>query len=96
MAEEHVVQEKALRRFCEQVLAKLEVLQKELQTLLHDLRVIARNSGIGDHQVLVYFSAHSKGSPVQDNIFLLTALYKYKRGKYSGTGAVMAGRTNGI
>src|SRR5207244_11876194 len=48
MAEEHVVQEKALRRFCEQVLAKLGVPAEDARVTT-DVLVLADLRGIDSH-----------------------------------------------
>src|SRR3989475_10898779 len=50
MAEEHVVQEKALRRFCEQVLAKLGVPAEDARVTT-DVLVLADLRGIDSHGV---------------------------------------------
>src|SRR5437879_8374972 len=50
MAEEHVVQEKALRRFCEQVLAKLGVPAEDAR-IVADVLVLADLRGIDSHGV---------------------------------------------
>jgi hypothetical protein len=73
-----------------------EVLQEEFHTLLHNLRVIAGNARVGDDQILVHLASHGEWSAVQDNVFLLAALHEDKSRKHSGTGAMMAGRTNGV
>ena len=66
------------------------ILDKEIVALLHDLRVIARNARIGDHQVFIHLSAHGEGSAIQNNIFLFAALHKDQRGIHPGAGAVLA------
>src|SRR5207245_5416922 len=50
MAEEHVIQEKALRRFCEQVLAKLGVPAEDARVTT-DVLVLAHLRGIDSHGV---------------------------------------------
>src|SRR5207245_667016 len=50
MAEEHVIQEKALRRFCEQVLAKLGVPAEDARVTT-DVLVLADLRGIDSHGV---------------------------------------------
>ena len=73
-----------------------EIFEEKFLTLLHDLGVIAGDARVGDDQILVYFASHRERRTVQDDVFLLTALHKHKRRKHTGTGAMMAGRTNGI
>src|SRR5438309_9836388 len=58
--------------------------------------MVARDARIGNDQVLVDLSPHRERRAVQDDVFLLAPLHKYEGGKHSGTGAVMAGRSNGI
>jgi LDH2 family malate/lactate/ureidoglycolate dehydrogenase len=50
MAEEHVIQEKPLRSFCEQVLTKLGVPQADAQ-IVTDVLVVADLRGIESHGV---------------------------------------------
>src|SRR5947209_14997845 len=50
MAEEHVIQEKALRRFCEQVLTKLGVPAEDARVTT-DVLVLADLRGIDSHGV---------------------------------------------
>src|SRR5215831_19860748 len=55
-----------------------QVFNKEIQTILHDLGVIARHTGVCDHQVLIHLATHSEWRPVQDNVFLFTPLHEDK------------------
>src|SRR5579864_1107178 len=67
-----------------------QVFDEEFLALLHDLGVVARDPRIGDDEVLIHLTADRERSAIQNDILLLAALHKHKRGKHSGTGAVMA------
>ena len=66
------------------VLASL-IDQKELAALQFDLRVVARDARVGDHQVFVHLAADGEGGPVENNILLFISLHKHERGEDAGT-----------
>src|ERR1022692_3070265 len=51
----------------------------------NDQRVIARNSWIGDHQILIDLTAHAERSSIEDDVLLLVTLHQHQRGKHAGT-----------
>ncbi len=67
------------------VLAAL-VDEKETSFFQHDERVVARDAGIGDHQILVDLAPDAERSPVKDNVPLLVALHQHQRGKHARAG----------
>ena len=54
----------------------------------HDESVVARDAGIGDHQILIHFAAHAERSTVENDVSLLVALHEHERGKYSRPGGL--------
>jgi hypothetical protein len=58
--------------------------EEKIFPLLHDLRMVAGDARVGDHQILVGFSSDREGAAVQHNVLLLAALYEHQGGKYPG------------
>src|SRR3979490_3199546 len=69
------------------VLAAL-VYEKEPLALKDDLGVIARYAGVRDYKVFVNLASHTKGSAVEDYIFLLVALHQHQGGEHPRARAV--------
>ncbi len=63
--------------------------EKEVLPFLHDLRMVARDARIGDHQILVHLPSHGERSAVQHDVLLLAALHEHQGRENSGTGTVM-------
>ena len=49
----------------------------------HDEGVVAGNTRIGNHQVLIHLAPHAERSAVKDDVSLLVALHEHQRGKYA-------------
>ena len=56
----------------------------ELPVFRHDQGMIARHTGICDHQILINFSSYAEGTVVEIDIALLVALDEDQDGEYSG------------
>src|SRR5579864_749036 len=74
----------------ERAMLAAQIFDEEFLTLLHDLSMVARDSRIGDDEVLIHLAADGERSAIQNDILLLATLHKHKGGKHSGAGAVMA------
>ena len=72
------------------VLAAL-VDEKESGFFQHDERVVARDAGIGDHQILIDLAPHAERSAVEDDVPLLVALHQHQRGKHARAGRLSHG-----
>ncbi len=73
----------------ERAVLAAQIDEEEFLPLLHDLRVVARDARVGDHQIFIDFPSHRERRAVQDDVLLLAALHKHKGGKHTGAGTVM-------
>ena len=63
--------------------------QEEFLSVLHDLRVVARDARVRNHQIFIDFPSNCERSAVQDDVLLLATLHKDKGGKHTGTGTAV-------
>src|ERR1022692_2376567 len=52
--------------------------EEKILLFLHDLRMIARDARVGDHQILIHFPSDGERGPIQNDVLLLAALHELK------------------
>ena len=73
----------------ERAVLAAQIDEEEFLPVLHDLRVVARDPRVRDHQIFIDFPSHRERRAVQDDVLLLATLHKHKGGKHTGTGTAV-------